>query len=172
MSVEIARATVACGVCGARVTELRRGRCWGCYTRWGESRPVGKGAACAICHERRRTELRLMELHGSTHPFCHSCAGQVARLEPVPKSLAAIRAFLDRERRAVERRGPGQDRRIFPRERRVGERRAPLRPKTGDTDPHIALPDFEDIIIELQASEVEIVEQTTVRESARPATAE
>src|SRR5437868_3971187 len=62
MSVEIARATVACGVCGARVTELRRGRCWGCYTRWGESRPVGKGAACAICHERRRSELRLMEL--------------------------------------------------------------------------------------------------------------
>ena len=39
MSVEVDRATLPCGVCGAAVSELRRGRCWGCYTRWAESRP-------------------------------------------------------------------------------------------------------------------------------------
>ena len=50
----------------------------------------------------------------------------------------------------------------------MGERRA-SRSQTGDTDPNITLPDFEDIIIELQASEVEIVEQTTVRESPQSA---
>src|ERR1035438_10828460 len=40
MSVEVDRATLPCSVCGAAVTELRRGRCWGCYTRWAES-PIG-----------------------------------------------------------------------------------------------------------------------------------
>jgi hypothetical protein len=165
MTVEIERATLPCGVCGAHVTELRRGRCWGCYTRWGDSRPVGKGAACAVCHEKRRGELRLMELHGRTHAFCHSCAGRVARMETVPATVAAIRQLLDRERRARERRNDGADRRIFPRERRVGERRAPPRAAgAGDTDPHIALPDFEDIVIELQAADIEPIEQTLVRE--------
>ncbi|HEY4186145.1 MAG TPA: hypothetical protein VGP07_13805 [Polyangia bacterium] len=170
MSVEIERATVPCGTCGARVTELRRGRCWGCYTRWGDSRPVGKGAACAVCNERRRSELRLMELHGRTHPFCHSCAGRIARIDTLPPSLAEIRLLLDRERRTVERRGSGTDRRIFPRERRVGERRIPPRATTGsDTDPHIVIADFEDIIIEIEASELEPVEQTMVRSvEARP----
>jgi hypothetical protein len=113
-----------------------------------------------------------MELHGSTHPFCHSCAGQVARMESVPKSIAAIRTLLDRERRLLERRGEGLDRRIFPRERRVGERRGIVATRSGEGDAHIDLPDFEDIVIELQASEVEIVEQTTVRESPRAAATE
>lgn len=167
MSVEFERATVPCGVCGARVTELRRGRCWGCYTRWGDTRPVGKGAACGICDERRRSELRLMELHGRTHPFCHSCAGRIARMETVPPTVAAIRLILERERRAGERRGSGTDRRIFPRERRVGERRSPPRAGSADgTDPHMALPDFEEIVIELEASEIEQVEQTMVRETS------
>jgi hypothetical protein len=164
MSVEIERATVACGVCGAHVSELRRGRCWGCYSRWGDSRPVGKGAACAICQEKRRAELRLMELHGRSHAFCHSCAGQVARMEAVPPTVAAIRQLLNRERRAQERRTDAADRRIFPRERRVGERRAPPRGGFRDTDPHMTLPDFEDIVIELQAADTETVEQTLVRE--------
>jgi hypothetical protein len=105
-----------------------------------------------------------MELHGRTHAFCHSCAGRIARLETVPPTVAAIRQFLDRERRAAERRADGHDRRIYPRERRVGERRAP--PRTGTTegtDPHFVLPDFEDIVIEIEASEIEPVELTTVR---------
>ena len=166
MSVEIERATMPCGVCGAQVSELRRGRCWGCYTRWGESRPVGKGAACVICHERRRSELRLVELQTKTHPLCHSCAGRIARLDNVPRTINAIRVLLDRERRARDRRGEeAVDHRIFPRERRVGERRAPPRATgTSDTDPHIRLADFDEIVIELVEADIESVEQTMVRE--------
>jgi hypothetical protein len=163
MSVEIERATLPCGVCGAQVTELRRGRCWGCYTRWGESRPVGRGAACAVCFERRRGELRLVELQAKTHALCHSCAGRITRLETIPSSVNKIRVLLDRERRGKDRRDDGSDRRIFPRERRVGERRSP--PRGGqDTDPHIVMPDFEDIVIELVEADIESVEQTLVRE--------
>ncbi len=171
MSVEIERATLPCGVCGAHVSELRRGRCWGCYTRWGESRPVGRGAACVICHERRRSELRLVELQMKSRALCHSCAGRIGRMETIPTSINAIRILLDRERRGGDRRDAGIDRRIFPRERRVGERRAPPRSEdvpNPDTDPHIHLPDFEDIVIELCDADVESVEQTQVRER-RPA---
>ncbi|MBC8131692.1 MAG: hypothetical protein H7X95_01820 [Deltaproteobacteria bacterium] len=169
MSVEIERATLPCGVCGAQVSELRRGRCWGCYTRWSESRPVGKGAACVICQERRRSELRLVELQMKSRALCHSCAGRIARMESVPTSINAIRVILERERRGRDRRDDGADRRIFPRERRVGERRAP--PRTGgnsDTDPHILLPDFEEIVIELVEADLESVEQTQVRERTSP----
>lgn len=167
MSVEIERATLPCGVCGARVSELRRGRCWGCYTRWSESRPVGQGAACAICQERRRGELRLVELQAKSRALCHSCAGRIARLDTVPTSINAIRILLGRERREGERREEALDRRIFPRERRVGERRAPPRTDgngTEDTDPHMLLPDFEEIVIELAESDVESVEHTKVLE--------
>jgi hypothetical protein len=165
MSVEIDRATIPCGVCGANVTELRRGRCWGCYTRWQESRPVGRGASCEVCGERRRTELRLVELHGRTRPLCHSCVGQLGRLDTVPRTLAALRQILRRERREADRRHDAPDRRIFPRERRVGERRSPPRPPGGhDTDPHLELPDFEEIVIELADADIEPVEQTLVRE--------
>jgi hypothetical protein len=112
-----------------------------------------------------------MELHGRTHAFCHSCAGRVARLEEVPTTVAAIRQLLERERRAIERRtdGGGNDRRIFPRERRVGERRSPPRSAGAEgTDPRLVLPDFEDIVIEIQDSEIESVEQTCVRPIPEP----
>src|SRR2546421_490289 len=119
MSVEVERATVPCGVCGARVSELRRGRCWGCYRQWAELRPVGRGASCVICQERRRDHLRLVELHSRSVPLCHVCAARTLKLDPVPLSLEALRLMLARDRRADERRGDGLDHRIFPRERRV-----------------------------------------------------
>lgn len=159
------RATLPCKVCGAEVSELRRGRCWGCYTRWSESRPVGKGAMCVICHEPRRAELRLVELQNRTRALCHSCAGRIATLESMPTSVNAIRVALDRERRKADRRDEGLDRRIFPRERRVGERRAPPRgEKMHDTDPRMTVPDFEEIVIELNDGDIETVELTQVRE--------
>lgn len=167
MSVEIDRATLPCGVCGAQVSELRRGRCWGCYTRWSESRPVGRGAACVICHERRRAELRLVELQTKSRPLCHSCAGRIATMDHMPTSINEIRGILERERRARDRREDGVDRRIFPRERRVGERRAPPRSVLEgkhDTNPHMFLSDFEDIVIELVEADLESSEQTQVRE--------
>jgi hypothetical protein len=164
MSVHIEQATMPCNVCGAEVIELRRGRCWGCYTRWAESRPVGRGAMCTICREKRRDQLKLMEIHGRTLPFCHGCAARTARIDPMPESLEGIRQALRRDRRDGDRRHGATDHRIFPRERRVGERREPARDSFRDTDPNMRLPDFGDVIIELEEADLELVEQTEVRE--------
>jgi hypothetical protein len=163
MSVEVERATVPCGVCGAHVLELRRGRCWGCYSQWADVRPVGKGAACAVCQERRRDHLRLVELHNRSIPLCHGCAARTLKLEPIPTSLEVLRNLLRRDRRADERRGDSADGRMFPRERRVGDRRTE-QSQRGDTDPHIALPDFDDLVIEITDGDFEEVETTVVRE--------
>jgi hypothetical protein len=166
MSVHVDRAVLAtlpCNVCGAAVTELRRGRCWGCYSRWVESRPVGRGATCTICFEKRRTQLKLVELHGRSLPFCHGCAAGLLRLEEVPESLEEIRHALRRDRRDADRRRGKVDQRIFPRERRVGERRGTAREAFADTDPRIHLADLDDIIIELHEADVEKMDQTLVR---------
>ena len=112
-----------CEVCNAKVAELRRGRCWGCYARWVDARPVGVGARCVTCGEQRRRVLKLVELLGGWYPMCFNCAGQVLQLEPMPPTLAALRDAVSRERRRVDRRVGRPDTRVFPRERRVGERR-------------------------------------------------
>lgn len=163
MSVEVQRATIACSVCAAQVTELRRGRCWGCYTRWAESRPVGRGASCPICYEKRRDQLKMVELHSRSVPLCHGCAARVVRMDPIPPTIDEIRRSLQRERREEDRRGGGADRRIFPRERRVGERRTPPRDRIPDTDPAMRLPDFGEVLLELQDAEINVSEQTGVR---------
>lgn len=165
MSIEIERATIPCGSCGAMVTELRRGRCWGCYSKWTELRPVPKGAACAVCEERRRENLRLIEFHSRSVTFCHICAARTLKLVKVPSSIDGIRRLLLRDRRSDDRRGDGLERRIFPRERRVGDRRAPPRASASDTtNPGFTMPEFEDIEIEIQEADIEVVEQTLVRE--------
>ncbi|MEZ4400623.1 MAG: hypothetical protein R3B06_11425 [Kofleriaceae bacterium] len=115
--------THECDVCHAKVHELRRGRCWGCYARWADARPVGAGARCVLCLERRRRVLRSVELVGAWHPVCFSCHGQVQALEPVPPTIAEIRAALTRERRTGDRRFGKADSRVFQYERRVGQRR-------------------------------------------------
>jgi hypothetical protein len=173
MSVEVERATLPCGVCGAAVTELRRGRCWGCYTRWAESRPVGRGASCVICAEKRRAQLKLVELHGRSLPFCHGCAAQVMRLPELPASIEDLRHALRRDRRDDDRRAGKVDQRIFPRERRVGERRGPVRDAFADTDPRIKMADLhlDDAIIELSDADLAAGgDQTQVRTTPdRPA---
>jgi hypothetical protein len=164
MSVEVERATVSCGVCGARVSELRRGRCWGCYSQWVEQRPVGRGASCAVCQEKRREHLRLVELHNRSVPLCHICAARTQKLGEVPASLDQLRKTLRRNRREEDRRGEGLDRRIFPRERRVGERRGtPRAARAGDTDPAIFLPELDDLVIEIEEGDIEEIEQTQVK---------
>ncbi len=119
-----------CEVCGAQVHELRRGRCWGCYSRWAEARPVGFGASCRICGERRSGHLRSIELLGAWTPVCHNCAARVAALDPMPRSMAGLRDALRRERRNVERRGTESDRGA-PIDRRGVERRTSARLAAG-----------------------------------------
>jgi hypothetical protein len=168
MSVEVQRATITCNVCRAEVTELRRGRCWGCYTRWVETRPVGRGAACLICYEKRRDQLKMMELLGRSVPMCHGCAARIIRLDQIPTKMSALRKALKRDRRSGDRRAEGLDRRIFPRERRVGERRGPPRGAPAEaTSANDHLPDLADVIIELEEADIEPIEQTTVKGSTR-----
>src|SRR5258708_25002795 len=114
MSVQFDTPTMPCRVCAAEVIELRRGRCWGCYTRWAESRPVGRGAVCTICQEKRRDQLKLIEILARTLPFCHSCAARTMRIDPLPETLDDIRVALRRERREADRRVGAAAHRIFP----------------------------------------------------------
>ncbi|HEY0711927.1 MAG TPA: hypothetical protein VGF45_04590 [Polyangia bacterium] len=118
-----AKPVISCSTCGATVSELRRGRCWACYARWQEQRPVGLGASCAVCDERRRDNMRLVEVQGRSLALCHICAAHVARLDVVPYSVEGLRAALRRDRRHVERR-EGDPEQPHPNERRAASRRA------------------------------------------------
>ncbi|MEJ7600361.1 MAG: hypothetical protein WKG01_20795 [Kofleriaceae bacterium] len=113
-----------CELCNAKVHELRRGRCWGCYSRWVNARPVGVGARCVTCSEQRRRVLKLTELYGAWQPMCFNCNGQISNLTTFPTTLAALREAVSRERRAKDRRIGSADVRMFQYERRVGDRRA------------------------------------------------
>jgi len=113
-----------CDVCGAKVQEVRRGRCWGCYNRWVDTRPVGYGARCLGCGERRRRLLRSIELWGGWQPMCFSCSGQALALHPMPAGVPELKEALSRERRGPDRRFGKPDTRVFRYERRVGERRS------------------------------------------------
>jgi hypothetical protein len=113
-----------CCVCRANVHELRRGRCWGCYARWVDARPVGLGARCVTCNEKRLRFLKTVELFGTWRPMCFNCDGQIAQLDPMPLTLEALKLAVSRERRRRDRRFGKLDTRVFRYERRVGERRA------------------------------------------------
>jgi hypothetical protein len=76
-----------------------------------------------MCGEKRRDHLRSIELLGGFVPTCHDCAARTMALEPVPQTLAEIRAALRRERRAKARRAEQADDRVYPRERRLSDRR-------------------------------------------------
>ena len=112
-----------CEVCCAKVTELRRGRCWGCYSRWTEARAVGSGARCITCPERRRRVLKSVELFRGWTPMCFNCAGQCMTLDPMPNTITGLRDAISRERRARDRRIGKSDSRVYQYERRVGDRR-------------------------------------------------
>ena len=59
----------SCSACGARDVELRRGRCWGCYVAWNESREVGLGAACEACEAEATPGARCSPACG----WCGAC---------------------------------------------------------------------------------------------------
>ncbi len=116
--------TQTCEVCGARVQNLRRGRCWICYIRWAEARPVGHGAACVICNDRRHENLKLVEFRNAWLPMCHNCGARAMRIAPMPHSIEGLRQRLSRDRRWNDRRRELPDPRDTCGERREGERRA------------------------------------------------
>ena len=105
------------------MSELRRGRCWGCYERWVETRPVGVGARCVTCLEKRRRFLKTVELFGGWKPMCFNCHGMIGQLDPMPKTISQLKDAISRERRKRDRRWGKPDTRVFIYERRVGERR-------------------------------------------------
>lgn len=115
---------LTCEMCGARVATLRRGRCWVCYIRWAETRPVGKGAVCAVCHDRRLENLRMVEYRSTWIPMCHNCGTRAYRLAPLPQSLEGLTQRLGRDRRWTARRRGKGDSRMRPAERRNDDRRA------------------------------------------------
>jgi hypothetical protein len=129
-----------CEICNAKVLELRRGRCWGCYERWVDERPVGLGARCITCTEKRRRVLRMVELFGGWKPMCFNCSGQLLTLTPMPATIKQLKEIVSRERRRTDRRFGKPDTRVFRYERRVGQRRS-----TRDA----LLPIDDDMIIEV-----------------------
>jgi hypothetical protein len=86
-------------------------------------RPVGLGARCLTCGEKRRRVLKSVELFGGWKPLCFNCAGQLLHLDPLPATIPALKAAVSRERRRQDRRIGKADTRVFRYERRVGQRR-------------------------------------------------
>ena len=149
-----------CEVCGARAATLRRGRCWICYVRWADDRPVGLGASCAVCYDRRRENLRLIEFQGAWLPMCHNCSAKTLRLSPVPRSIDGVRQRLSRDRRWKSRRQRRKDHRIFAFERRDDEWRRPREPDSEWLD-------AEDLIVEIQDAEDLPTEATSITSRSR-----
>jgi hypothetical protein len=112
-----------CPICGAKVTQLRRGRCISCFNKWIERQPIPFGASCRICREKRKIHLQKVELLGRWHYLCHNCANTALTLDPMPKHIEGIRALLMRDRRFANRRFEKEDKREIKRERRIGARR-------------------------------------------------
>jgi hypothetical protein len=143
---------IICEVCNARVSELRRGRCWGCYARWVDARPVGNNARCVTCSEKRRRFLKSVELFGGWQPMCFNCAGQCLDLDPMPPTIAALREAISRERRKRDRRIGKADSRVFRYERRVGQRRT-LRDDFPAVDDDMIVEVSYDVVIEFDEFE-------------------
>lgn len=112
-----------CQSCHNSSQELRRGRCLVCYDSWVKSRPVGWGASCKFCAEKRRNLLRSTEMLGRWTVLCFTCKGQIDTLDSVPQSFGEIREELRRDRRLFERREGKKDDRVYARDRRKDQRR-------------------------------------------------
>ena len=126
---------VRCGGCGQPPADpvrqpLRRGRCEKCYDRWVRARPIGEGASCASCGERRRVHLRHFELGlrqnavgGRWVVLCHNCTAAAEKLKPTPRSVEALKMRLYRDRRWKDRRDGEAPQRAPWLERRRDDRR-------------------------------------------------
>jgi hypothetical protein len=80
--------------------------------------------------------------------MCFNCAGIVFQLDPMPRTMAALKEAVSRERRHRDRRFGKPDTRVFVYERRVGERRSVREADGQPVDPLGAAVD-DDLIIEI-----------------------
>jgi hypothetical protein len=153
---------VRCGGCGEAPLPgrtLRRGRCQRCYDDWVKSRPLGLGALCASCGDRRRVHLRYYELPVATHApggrwlvLCHNCVGAAEKLEPPPRSVEALKMRLQRERRWGDRRAESVGRaQPFDEalDRRQGDRRQS--PRNFEEEAELEATIDDELVIELEA---------------------
>lgn len=114
-----------CGGCGAAESEespLRRGRCARCYDVWIHERPVGLGAFCCACGEKRNGSLRHFELNRLWVVLCYNCAVRAEKMSPQPRTVGGLRLKLRRERRWGDRRAEAVG--AVRKSRGAGERRA------------------------------------------------
>lgn len=99
--------------------------CAGCYDQWLRDKPIGVGAACQCCGDRRRLHLRFFELQRSFVVLCHNCTAR-AQAMPAQRSAEALLERLGRERRQRDRRrgehAPAGTERRRVTDRRVGAR--------------------------------------------------
>jgi hypothetical protein len=116
-----------------------------CYDAWVRARPVGIGACCAACDDRRRAHLRHYEMGLRTNApggrwvvMCHNCCAVADTLEPPPRSVEGLKMRLHRDRRWGDRRAESVGRGVVGRapwlERRDGDRRESDRSAVDATD--------------------------------------
>jgi hypothetical protein len=83
---------------------LRRGMCRACYLRQWRGTALPEGAACAVCHERRRIVLRWTKIGGTRAVTCQNCGFIADKARPRARSLEELGELLRRERRLARER--------------------------------------------------------------------
>ena len=111
-----------CARCDERGRELRRGLCALCYDQWLRARPVGVGAFCSACGDRRRPHLRFVELPGRWLVLCHNCTAHGDSLRPCPETAEELLRRLRRDRREERAGAPLPSPPFAEVERRMSER--------------------------------------------------
>ena len=129
----------SCGSCGAEPgpkKPLRRGKCARCYASWLAEKPIGIGACCSSCGERRRKTLRHFELAQTFIVLCQNCSARAEALSPQPRSVEGLRMRLLRDRRWGDRRAESVSgvRQRYGAERRDNDRRTSERNVFDATD--------------------------------------
>lgn len=124
-----------------------------------ESRPVGLGARCVTCSEKRRRFLKTVELFGGWKPMCFNCHGVIGALDPMPETIALLKDAVSRERRKRDRRWGKPDGRVFVYERRVGERRSG-REELPPVDDDMII----EVSVDADAAEVDFDDITAIRD--------
>jgi hypothetical protein len=160
---------VRCGGCKLSPDQgetLRRGRCRRCYERWVRARPIGAGAYCVSCGNRRRDQLRHYEVGARLNAaggrwtlLCHNCAATADGYDPPPRSVDALCQRLARDRRWHDRRFDRAHRDPYA-ERRASDMRHERRLNLRDLFDATEL--AEELVIEIEADFEQISEDQLV----------